>query len=149
MMDPNNPYAGFKASTGQTDFSALKAPKSQKDDSTAKLLAEVSSGLRILEDRYYNLRKKAQLIEQSLLDAQRSFAREKRVLAEELIDTRMKVQELLEEIELMKSEIKDAVKQSDLKVLEKYLDMWEPIQFVTRKEVDEILEEWKGQRMLD
>ena len=107
----------------------------------AKSLAEISSGLRILEDRYSNLRKKTQLTDQSLLETQRNFSKEKRILSEELVEAKMKMQDLIDDMRLMKTELSEAVKQKDIKVLEKYLDMWEPIQFVTRKEVEKILEE--------
>ena len=37
----------------------------------------------------------------------------------------------------MKQEINEAAKIKDFVVLERYLDMWEPMKFITRKEVDE------------
>jgi len=106
-----------------------------------RLLADVAAELRILEDRYTNLRKKNQLTDQALLETQRTFSKEKRVLNEELAEAKMKLQDLTEDVSLMKSEFKDVVKQKDFKVIEKYLDMWEPLQFVTRKEVDELIDE--------
>jgi len=106
-----------------------------------RLLADVAAELRILEDRYTNLRKKNQLTDQALLETQRTFSKEKRVLNEELAEAKMKLQDLTEDVTLMKSEFKDVVKQKDFKVIEKYLDMWEPLQFVTRKEVDELIDE--------
>jgi len=106
-----------------------------------RLLADVAAELRILEDRYTNLRKKNQLTDQALLETQRTFSKEKRVLNDELTEAKMKLQDLTEDISLMKSEFKDVVKQKDFKVIEKYLDMWEPLQFVTRKEVNDLIEE--------
>ncbi|MCF7866081.1 hypothetical protein K9L67_00570 [Candidatus Woesearchaeota archaeon] len=128
----NNP--GF---SGQNPFTS----KNVEIQSLNKTLSEISSNLRILEDRYYNLRKKIQLTDQALLDTQRSFFKEKRILGDDLIQTKMVVQELSEQIDLMRLEIVDAVKQKDFKVLEKYLDLWDPMQFVTRKEVDDLIEE--------
>jgi len=37
-------------------------------------------------------------------------------------------------------------KQSDIKVLEKYINMWNPIEFVTEKDVLRILENKKGDK---
>ncbi len=109
-------------------------------DKLSKLIGEVSSSLRILEDRYSNLRKKTQLTDQTLLEMQRQFFKEKRLLSDEIVEIKMKLSELAEELAVMSSELKNAVKQNDFKVLDKYLDMWEPMQFVTRKEAEEIIE---------
>jgi len=136
-MDSNIPY--FQGNSQQ------QTPVQGKQlnpglDSVQKTLSEISSGLRILEDRYYNLRKKTQLTDQTLLDAQKSFSKERRLLYDQIMETKMKLQNVLENIELMKQELKDAVKQNDLKVIEKYLDMWDPMQFVTREEVERLLD---------
>lgn len=127
-------------SSGLAELRASKESKNQTAESRRKLLSEIASGMRILEDRYYNLRKKAQLTDQALIETQRKFSKEKRLLADELVETRMKLHDLIEDIKLMKGELQQAAKQNDIKVIQKYLDMWEPMQFVTRKEVEDILE---------
>lgn len=106
-----------------------------------KTLSEISSGLRILEDRYYNLRKKVQITDQSLLETQRSFFKEKRLMNDELMELKTRVQELSEQLEVMHLDIGDAVKQKDFRVLEKYLDFWDPMLFVTRREAEELIDE--------
>lgn len=116
-------------------------PKNPEFEEIRNMLSEISSGLRILEDRYYNLRKKTQLTDQTLLDAQREFFKEKRVTGEELVESKLKIQELNEQIELMKNELDDSARQKDLIVLEKYLDYWEPINFLTRKQAEELIED--------
>lgn len=136
----------FRQKEGQS-FSHLKGSKQGKPgefEHISKLLAEVSSGLRILEDRYSNLRKKTQLTDQALLDAQRNFSKEERILTEELMDLKMKFQEIIEEVEAMRSELRDVVRQKDLKVIEKYLDMWDQMQFLTRKEAEKIISDRLG-----
>lgn len=105
-----------------------------------KTMSEISSGLRILEDRYYNLRKKVQLTDQSLLETQRNFFKEKRLMDDELMELKTRVQNLSEQLEVMRMDIGDAVKQKDFRVLEKYLDFWDPMIFITRKEAGEIID---------
>jgi len=137
----NNPYEHF--GNPSRNVSQLKSPKHSKGADIAelqKLLSEVSTAMRILEDRYNNLRKKIQLTDQALLEAERNFSKEKHLLGEELVETKMKLHEFLDDMKIMKGELQSAVKQNDIKILEKYLDMWEPMEFVTRKEVDELLE---------
>lgn len=136
-----------KFSQQSPNFSDLKAtsgPSSPEMDVIGRSLSDISSGLRILEDRYANLRKKTQLTDQALLESQRNFAKERRLLRDELMDAKMKIQDLIDEMVLIKSELQGVVKQRDIKVLEKYLDMWDPIEFITRKEAEQIIDQSLG-----
>jgi hypothetical protein len=134
-----------QAEAGAPQLPQAPSPKrSPEMNAVINSLAEVSSNIRILEDRYTNLRKKMQLTEQSLLDLQKNSFRERKLLTDELTETKLKLQELLDDLNTMKGELKDTVKHNDLKVLDRYLDMWEPLQFVSRKEVEAALEDIKS-----
>lgn len=106
-------------------------------------LSEVASNLRVLEDKYTGLRKKLQLTDQTLLDMQKNLYKERKLLTEEITESKLKIAELIDDLMNMKSELKDTVKQNDIKVLDRYLDFWEPLQYVTRKEVETLLDSIK------
>ncbi|MFA6073684.1 MAG: hypothetical protein WC758_06215 [Candidatus Woesearchaeota archaeon] len=136
---------------GQTNMPApnsMPSPprRNSELDAVISNLSEVASSLRVLEDKYTNLRKKIQLTDQNLLDIQKSLFKEKKLLTEELTDAKMKLQELMDDLLSMKSELKDTVKHNDLKVLDRYLDMWEPLQYVTRKEAENAIEQLKKEQ---
>jgi hypothetical protein len=120
------------------NFPQASWAKPQLDEVT-KSMSELASSVRILEDRYMNLRKKSQLTDQNLIELQKEYYTEKKHLNQELIETKLKLQELIDELKIMHGELKDTVKEKDLKILNKYLDLWEPMQFVTRKEAEEII----------
>lgn len=110
-------------------------------DEVYKSIADIASSIRVLEDRYMNLRRKSQLTDQSLIDFQKDYYKEKKHINEEITEAKIKLQELIEELKIIREELKDTVKQKDLKILDKYLDLWEPMQFVTRNEVKKMLED--------
>ena len=139
MEQKNNPKQPNQYNPGN-NFPQAAWAKPQLDEVT-KSMSELASSIRILEDRYMNLRKKSQLTDQNLIELQKEYYKEKKHTNQELIETKLKLQELLDELKIIHGELKDTVKQTDLKVLNKYLDLWEPIQFVTRKEVEKILKE--------
>ena len=136
MEQKNNPN---QFNPGNNFPQASSWAKPQIDEVT-KSMSELASSVRILEDRYMNLRKKSQLTDQSLIELQKEYYKEKKHLNQELIETKLKLQELTDELKIIHGELKDTVKQKDLKVLNKYLDLWEPMQFATRKEVEQILQ---------
>ncbi|MGV8162779.1 MAG: hypothetical protein ACP5N2_05615 [Candidatus Nanoarchaeia archaeon] len=142
-MDQGNNSAFSQSSLGSAQQS-MPTPTPRKNpemDAVIGNLAEVASSLRVLEDKYSNLRKKIQLTDQTILDLQKILFKEKKLLTEEITESKLKLQELLDDLLTIKSELKDTVKHNDLKVLDRYLDLWEPLKFVTRKEVESALNE--------
>lgn len=119
----------------------FKGFDSNKKNESSNVLVDISSNIRILEDRYHNLRKKAQLTDSAVIDMQRDFFNEKRLLAEEITEVKAKLYELEEEIVNMKSELSKAVKLKDFIVLDKYLEFWNPVNFLTKEEAERILDE--------
>ncbi|MFH1505680.1 MAG: hypothetical protein ABIE94_01685 [archaeon] len=99
-------------------------------------LNNVSSRLKVLEERYTNLRKKTQLTDQNLLDYEHNMREEMHAVSLDILEMKRMFSELREKLDIMASEIKDAAKASDLKVLQRYLDMWQPMDFVTRDELE-------------
>lgn len=114
--------------------------KSDKDlNINLKLTESVSNleaRLKILEDRYANLRKKTQLTDQNMIDSEKELWDELRSTNDDLIELKKKVNELLHKISQMNEELEGAAKKYDLKVIEKYLDLWQPMNFLTREEFE-------------
>ncbi len=97
-------------------------------------VTETASRLAILEERLANLRKKEQLTEQNLITYGRETRMDLKALSETLTDLSRKVQEVKETIDAMAGELSTAVQKHEFMVLERYLDLWQPLSFVTREE---------------
>jgi len=91
--------------------------------------------LRVLEERFMNLRRKSQLTDEKLLGAEQKLATELKSLSQELVDMRRAVADLQENMNLMKGELAHAASQYDLKALEKYVEYWQPLDFVTKEDL--------------
>lgn len=105
----------------------------------ATKLNDVATRLKILEERYNTLRKKSQLTEQNIIESDKSNFNEIRLLQDNLLDVKHAVKELTEKVGLLTDEITSFASKNDLKVLERYVGFWEPMDFVTRKEVNDFL----------
>ncbi len=138
MEQQPNP-SGFGNQQGPIQKENPWQQKAAMDD-VSRSLSEIASSIRILEDRYLNLRRKSQLTDQALIDLQKEYFKEKKHLNQELIDVKIQLQELIDDIKIMRGELKDTVKQKEITTLNKYLEFWEPLQFITRKEAEKILE---------
>jgi len=105
----------------------------------ATIVSDLDRRLRTLEERYSNLRKKLQLSDENLLDAERTFSKELKDFNDESLELKKQVNEFSEKVGMLGSEMENVAQKSDLKVVEKYLDMWNPNNFVTRTELKEYL----------
>jgi hypothetical protein len=91
--------------------------------------------LRVLEERFMNLRRKAQLTDDKLLSAEQKLNSELKTVNQELADMRRQFADLRENVTLLQAEMGHAARVHDIKALEKYLSYWEPLQFVTKEEL--------------
>lgn len=94
-----------------------------------------------MEDRYGNLRSKLELSDKGLLDFERETSAHVKALRAQLEALRKEVAEATGKIERMVKELENTVKASDFQVIEKYVDAWQPLEFVTRRELASLLEE--------
>lgn len=99
----------------------------------------IATRLKILEERYSTLRKKTQLTEQDIIESEKNNIQEIRLLGENIIETKRAVKDLREKIVLLSDEVDNFANKTDFIVLKKYVDMWQPMDFVTRKEINDFL----------
>ena len=121
-------------------------PKHEKplDPRIVSLLKEVSylsSKLRLLEERYSNLRKKTQVTDQNMLQTHKKITVEVKTSNSDVNDLRRDLNKVKDEIRLMISELKETAKKEDVVIMQRYLDLWEPLNFVTRDELERMADQ--------
>lgn len=129
-------------------FVAEQKPTEQaKKDFSANLnevfneLANVSRRLRIIEERYLNLRKKTQVTDQNMLQSFRQINSEINSFKTELTDMSRQINQIREDIGVIVKELRDSARKEDVEVMKKYLEMWSPIKFVTLSQAEKIARE--------
>ncbi|MFC2136034.1 hypothetical protein ACFLTH_15575 [Bacteroidota bacterium] len=96
----------------------------------------IGSRLRVLEERYMNLRKKNQMTDENLLNFEKDIRDEIHTINQDLLEIKKGIFNINENLSSISEELRTSVKQSDLKTVEKYVDMWQPMNFVTKEELD-------------
>ena len=105
-----------------------------------------SRKIRINEERALALRKKIQVIEHNMLITQKRFLSEVKFINEEISDMKREFDDIKNKLLEFARELQRSAKKDELMVLEKYINMWEPINFVTRNELQKILDERLGEK---
>jgi len=119
-------------------FAPRKDAAAQLD--TVAEITNLSRAVKIIEDKYSNLRKKVQLDEQNSLAAQKKLFDEVRVTNSDLLDLKREVEDIKEKILQIIKELKGTAKSEQFEELQKYIEFWEPMNFVTRAEIKKIVE---------
>jgi len=105
-------------------------------------VTDVAARLKILEERYANLSRREQLAEQNLMHFQKDIRSDIRAVQERLLETRRHASEIQEKLELLQGQVAKTADKHELRVLEAYLNLIQPMQFVTRTEAKKLMEDY-------
>jgi hypothetical protein len=119
-------------------FNVLNRPGDEQVDTgdVSGLVKDLMRRVRVLEERYSSIRKNIQVNEQNMLSINKSLMTEMRTINMEITDLKQSIHTIREELQLMVRELKETVKKDEIKVLEKYIQLWEPLNFVSHDEME-------------
>ena len=101
----------------------------------------LSRRLRLLEEGFTNLRRIFQVTEENIIAKNKHYSAEIKTLTSDINEIRKEIQELKDKLILVIKELQTVARKEEVKVLEKYINMWNPIKFVTQNEVEQIINE--------
>ncbi len=154
QQNPQNPAATQFNSSPQgskfnsPEFSAAmgapqqNAPKKTDDAQIKEIAQDISSmtrRFRVLEERYMNMRKRVQLMDQNILANNKRMVAEIKSAEEELANMGRKTDDIKEKFVLMQKELETCVKKQELEVVKKYINMWNPINFINHQEAEKLI----------
>ena len=103
-----------------------------------------SERVRILESKYSYLRDRIILINENLINEYKKLNQEIKVVDSELKDMKKDIFEMKEALRHVIGEMKHFARKENFKVLEKYINVWNPFNFVTEEEVLELIKNKRG-----
>ncbi len=104
-------------------------------------LNNASRRVRIMEERYINLRRKTQVTDQNMLLSNRKLSNEIKIVADDIKEAKREISDMQTKMKLVVKELRECAKKEEMIVVQKYIEMWEPINFVTRNEVEKTIRE--------
>jgi len=91
--------------------------------------------LRVLEERFVNLRRKAQLADGKLLASEQKLHQELKDFNTDLAGVRRQIVDMQDSMQAVQAELSHAASVYDLKALQRYVELWNPASFVTKEEL--------------
>lgn len=81
------------------------------------------------------------MTEHNMLEKNKLFSTDIRALTSDINEIRKEIDEIKEKIIDIVAELEETAKREEVKVLEKYINFWNPVKFVTQNEVEAIVKE--------
>ena len=97
--------------------------------------------LRLLEEGFSNLRRFFQATEENIIAKNKHYSAEIKTVSSDISDIRKEMQEAREKISLVIKELQTVARKEEVKVLEKYINLWNPVKFVSQNEIEGIIGE--------
>ncbi len=124
----------------------LKFGHSQKEEvvevsSVQEDVNTLSRRLRLLEESITNLRRFFQVTEENIIAKNKYYSAEIKTLSSDIKEIRKEIQELKDKTLLIIRELQTVSRKDEVKVLEKYINLWNPVRFITQNEVEQIINE--------
>ena len=104
-------------------------------------LTNLSTRMRVLEERNSNMKKKQEIVEHNMLSHRKQYSQEVELLKEEIDEIRRQIKEIESRIIMIIKELRMSANKEDVDGLKKYVELWEPVKFVTQNQVEKIVEE--------
>mgnify|MGYP001616678312 CR=1 FL=1 len=131
----------FGEPTAQKAVAFKPKPLGIDISSLTEEIRNLSRRLRIIEERYTNLRTKQQVIEQNMLSRHKQVTTEIKTTNSDMHELKTEITEIKDRLLLIIKELKECAKKEEVKVLEKYINLWDPVNFITRNEIEGIVKE--------
>src|SRR3989344_5821900 len=103
-----------------------------------------SERIRVLESKYGYLRDRVILVNENLIGEYKKLNQDIKLLDSELKDMKKDIFEMKEALRHVLNEMKFFARKEHFQVLEKYINMWNPFNFVTEEEVLKMINEKRG-----
>ena len=135
-----------QANSGQPQPSGLfgAPPKAQPADITQGAntqLSDFSRRLRMVEESLANTRRKLEIGEEGVLADQKKKNTDINALFTQIEGMRKELSQFKNEMQKMIKEFQTLAKKEEVQVLQKYIQLWEPVKFATVTQVERIVSE--------
>jgi hypothetical protein len=121
----------------------------ESDTSVQQDIAVLSTRLRVAEERYADLRRKLQLIEQNMLMHQKKAVLESKNVSVDVMEIKRTVRAMEDKVIMAIKDLQLTARKEDVDVLKRYVEMWDPIRFVSYDQAEKLIDEKLGKHTDD
>jgi len=114
-------------------------PEQIPEQESSSIMNELISRIRILERNQQSSREKLLTINQNMVEEYKNMIGEIKGVNSEIKETEKEILKIHETLKKIIDEMGTFARKENLKVLEKYINIWDPMKFVTEEEVLDLI----------
>ncbi|MDO8628719.1 MAG: hypothetical protein Q7R56_03120 [Nanoarchaeota archaeon] len=107
------------------------------------VLSDFNTRIRSLEGKYSLFGERLLVVNQNMIEEYKKLMKELQVMESELKDFRVELTTMRETLKEVLKETSLFARKGDVKVLEKYINLWDPFKFVTEDDVRRLIDDTK------
>jgi len=108
---------------------------------TSSVLNNLNGRMRLLEERFMQLRENLELLNENLMDGHKDVLKRIKNLDNEIKGLKKENLELTNTTNHIIKEVGLFARKDSVRVLEKYISMWDPLKFTTEEDVKNLIKE--------
>lgn len=98
----------------------------------------LAARLRISEERFSELRKRLHFIEQNMMTNHKQALHEIKTSGSEIDELRHKLEDVADRVITIIKELRLTARKNDIDVIKRYIELWDPVKFVTAEYAEKI-----------
>ena len=103
------------------------------------VISDINNRVRTLENRYNLFGERLLVVNQNKIEEYKKLTKEMRLINDDLKEMKQDMFKVRDVITNVVKEMEGFAKRDQIKVLEKYIDFWSPLNLVTRTEVKKLI----------
>jgi len=115
--------------------------QTQPAEEEGNIILDLNSRTRVLEGKYNLLRDKVIVINQNMIEEYKKLLADTKAINSDIKEIQDEIFKIKETIKHLVKELGLFAKKDDVRSLEKYINIWNPMKFATEKEVKSLIEE--------
>lgn len=138
--------AGSANAPQKSSIGSLFSDDKKKSVDNSGAVSELSTGLknmtnrmRTIEEKYRNLKNEFQLNEKNSLDDHKKSSVEFRDLNDQIFTLKKSFNEVKNKMDIIIKELELTAKKESVLTIQKYLDLWNPVNFVSQLEIKDVV----------
>ena len=111
----------------------------QYDVDFTYVVSELGARIRTLENKYNLLGERLLIVNQNMIEEYKKLMKELKMMNADIREIKADIMNVKETANNIVKELENFAKKDQIKVLEKYIDLWDPLKFVTEDQLNERL----------
>ncbi len=117
----------------------MVSPQEQED--LSQVLTELVNRIRVLESKQSLFNERLLLVNQNMIEEFKTFMGDIKTIRTDIVEMNKDVKNMKNIIKHLSEEAGNFARKDSVMVLEKYINLWNPLRFTTKEEVEKLINE--------